>query len=304
MSGIPSKLYKSLREVLIECEQFGTNRRLRTFFTNDEINIWRNSLPQAETLQERVDVLISYLHDKYRRDGANGLALFIRVLSENFDQQDVRHDRLLSLEAEVINALERREFSPSKSLRSTREKKSLPIDSSSSGLNSNKLIGTLKKDFFISYNHHDMKWAEWVAWQLEDAGYTTLIQAWDFRPGSNFVVDMQKSIAQTKRIIAILSPDYLASKFAQSEWSAAFAKDPTGEKGLLVPVRVQECNLEGLLPQIVYIDFVGLLADEAKNALLDGVKYTRAKPPTSPKSPSAIGITSRVVPSAAATITV
>jgi len=104
MSGIPSKLYKSLREVLIECEQFGTNRRLRTFFTNDEINIWRNSLPQAETLQERVDVLISYLHDKYRRDGANGLALFIRVLSENFDQQDVRHDRLLSLEAEVINA--------------------------------------------------------------------------------------------------------------------------------------------------------------------------------------------------------
>lgn len=41
------------------------------------------------------------------------------------------------------------------------------------------------KDFFISYNSADRTWAEWIAWQLEEAGYTTVLQAWDFRPGSN-----------------------------------------------------------------------------------------------------------------------
>jgi hypothetical protein len=41
------------------------------------------------------------------------------------------------------------------------------------------------KDFFISYNSADKGWAEWIAWQLEEAGYTTILQAWDFRWRSN-----------------------------------------------------------------------------------------------------------------------
>ena len=41
-------------------------------------------------------------------------------------------------------------------------------------------------DFFISYTAADRPWAEWIAWQLEVAGFTTLLQAWDFRPGTDF----------------------------------------------------------------------------------------------------------------------
>ena len=50
---------------------------------------------------------------------------------------------------------------------------------------------TQRKDFFISYNKADRGWAEWIAWQLEQDGRTTVLQAWDFRPGSNFVQQMQ-----------------------------------------------------------------------------------------------------------------
>jgi hypothetical protein len=49
------------------------------------------------------------------------------------------------------------------------------------------------KDFFISYNKADRSWAEWIAWQLEEAKYSVVVQAWDFRPGSNFVLEMQKT---------------------------------------------------------------------------------------------------------------
>ena len=42
------------------------------------------------------------------------------------------------------------------------------------------------KDFFISYNKADRTWAEWIAWELEAAGYSSVVQAWDFRPGDNF----------------------------------------------------------------------------------------------------------------------
>ena len=96
------------------------------------------------------------------------------------------------------------------------------------------------KDYFISYNRADRTWAEWIAWQLESAGYTTVLQAWDFRPGGNFVIEMQRTTAEAERTLAVLSPDYIAARFTQPEWAAAFAQDPTSEKGTLLPMRVRE----------------------------------------------------------------
>ena len=42
-----------------------------------------------------------------------------------------------------------------------------------------------RKDAFVSYTGVDRRWAEWIAWVLEEAGHTVALQAWDFRPGSN-----------------------------------------------------------------------------------------------------------------------
>ena len=33
------------------------------------------------------------------------------------------------------------------------------------------------RNFFISYTAVDRQWAEWIAWELEEAGYTTILQA-------------------------------------------------------------------------------------------------------------------------------
>ena len=61
-----------------------------------------------------------------------------------------------------------------------------------------------ERDFFVYYNRADRGWAEWIAWQLEDAGYTTVLQAWDFVPGANFVVEMDRAAQRSKRTIAVL----------------------------------------------------------------------------------------------------
>lgn len=144
-----------------------------------------------------------------------------------------------------------------------------------------------KKQFFISYNKADLTWAEWIAWELEDAGYAAILQAWDFRPGFNFVARMNKASEEAERIIAVLSPDYLTAEFTQPEWAVAFDKDPKGEKGVLLPIRVRLCEPKGMLKPIVYIDLVDLEETTAKKTLLDGVKTERAKPPVKPKFPGA-----------------
>ncbi len=141
-----------------------------------------------------------------------------------------------------------------------------------------------KKDFFISYNGKDDAWSQWIAWQLEEAGYSVIIQAWDFRPGGNFVLEMQKA-AQADRTLVVLSPNYLAANFTQPEWVAAFVQDPTGAKGTLLPVQVEKCNLQGLLPAIIFIDLVNLEEAVAKEKLLTGIQRGRAKPSVPPCFP-------------------
>ncbi len=143
------------------------------------------------------------------------------------------------------------------------------------------------KDFFISYNNADQQWAEWIAWELEAAGYTTVVQSWDFRPGSNFALEMHSASQAANRTIAILSPDYLEAPYTLAEWAAAFSDDPTAKQGKLLPIRVRECDPAGLLRQIVYIDLVGLSAEDAKEVLLKGVTRGRSKPSSAPLFPSA-----------------
>ena len=109
------------------------------------------------------------------------------------------------------------------------------------------------------------------------------MQQADFLPGSNFVLEMDKSAKVATRTLAVLSPDYLTSSFAASEWAAAFARDPKGEYRFLVPVRVRECDLTGLLAQIVYIDLVGLGLDAAKQKFMDEVKNATASQQSLPK---------------------
>jgi tetratricopeptide (TPR) repeat protein len=146
-----------------------------------------------------------------------------------------------------------------------------------------------RRDFFISYTGANRHWAEWIAVQLEAAGYTTLLQDWDFRPGSDFVHEMQQTTSSAVRTIAVLSPAYFGSAFSEAEWRAAFIKDPTGEAGLLVPVRVQPCEPPGLLGSRVYIDLVDADEPTARRLLLTGVDQSGARPTTAPFPGAAIG---------------
>jgi TIR domain len=127
-------------------------------------------------------------------------------------------------------------------------------------------------DFFVSYNKADRPWAEWIAWELEAAGYDVVLQAWDFRPGENFVLEMQRAASEARHVLAVLSPDYLAALYTQPEWAAGFGLDPTGEARRLIPVRVLECKPSGLLANVISIDLVGRQEVDAREALLAGMR--------------------------------
>jgi tetratricopeptide (TPR) repeat protein len=139
-------------------------------------------------------------------------------------------------------------------------------------------------DFFVSYTGADQAWAEWVAWQLEQAGYRVTVQAWDFEPGDNFVIRMRDALEQADRTLALVSAAYLASPYCTDEWTGAFLHDPDGHNRLL-QVRIEACELPRLLRAQIYIDLVGLPRQQARARLLNEVKRGRRKPSTEPPFP-------------------
>jgi len=140
-------------------------------------------------------------------------------------------------------------------------------------------------DFFISYTHADTAWAEWISYVLEEEGFSVIIQAWDFRPGKNFVLEMQNAATKAERTLMVLSPDYLRSQFASPEWASAFGQDPQGQSAKLVPVMVRGCQPTGLLASVVQIRIVDLDENSARKILLTGIDQKRAKPSARPPFP-------------------
>jgi hypothetical protein len=126
-------------------------------------------------------------------------------------------------------------------------------------------------DFFISYTKSDLVWAEWIAWELKQAGYRLLIQAWHIGPGTNFPLEMHQAAIQARHTLLVLSPRSLAAPYVMQEAAAALVRDPAGKARTLIPVRVEKCEPAGLLKAIVYIDLVGLDQQAASRALLRGV---------------------------------
>lgn len=162
-----------------------------------------------------------------------------------------------------------------------------------------------RRNFFISYTGADREWAEWIAWTLEEAGYTTFLQSWDFAPGAHFVEEMHRSTALADRTIAVLSRAYLESQFAGAEWQEAWRADPLGEKRRLLVFRIEDCDRPGLLGQVVSVDLHGLDVELARAHVLGAVRAERRKPPLPPGFPGAEAPNSpppfpgRLVPAAA-----
>lgn len=133
------------------------------------------------------------------------------------------------------------------------------------------------KDFFISYTGKDENKATWIAECLEKNSYSTTIQAWDFMPGDNFVEKINTALIECNQLIVVLSNNYLKSKWCEAEWTSKLVQQvKTGERKI-IPIRIENIEVDGLLGPITYIDIYDSEEDEAERRILDGIKPSRER---------------------------
>lgn len=123
------------------------------------------------------------------------------------------------------------------------------------------------KDFFVSYTGSDQKYATWIAKILEssDSKYSVTIQVRDFLPGDDFVSKINSALIECDKLIVVLSKRYLDSEWCKAEWTAKYTEQINEENRKIIPIRIEEITVKGLLANISYIDIVDKDEETAKN---------------------------------------
>ncbi|MGY1764595.1 TIR domain-containing protein [Geodermatophilus sp. SYSU D00779] len=139
-------------------------------------------------------------------------------------------------------------------------------------------------DFFISHAGRDTAWAEWLAWQLEQAGYSVELDVWDWAPGEDFVARMQQALQRADRLLAVCTEAYFTSVFGGAELRAAFAGSAAAQ-GRIVPVLVEPVTLPPLYAPLIHVDLTGL--DETAAAARLRARLAGGRPASAPPFPRA-----------------
>jgi hypothetical protein len=143
-------------------------------------------------------------------------------------------------------------------------------------------------NFFISHAGADRTWAEWVAWQLTEAGYTVELDVWDWAVGRNFVAAMSDALERCDRVVGLFSAAYFdRSRYTTDEWTAAMRHLAGMAEGKLVPVRVEDipvADIPAVLRTRVFCDVFGRDAGQAQRVLLEAVAGPR-RPDAEPVFP-------------------
>src|SRR5260370_37032716 len=134
-------------------------------------------------------------------------------------------------------------------------------------------------DFFVSHAGADRAWAEWVAWQLIQAGYSVELDVWDWAAGRNFVTAMSDTLERCDRVVALFSAAYFdRSRYTTEEWTSAVLHMPSAEERRLVPVRVEDvptAQMPAVLRALVYRDLFGVDEEQARRVMVEGGGGTR-----------------------------
>ncbi|MGZ9107162.1 MAG: toll/interleukin-1 receptor domain-containing protein, partial [Rhodoplanes sp.] len=132
-----------------------------------------------------------------------------------------------------------------------------------------------KRHFFVSFNQADRGWATWIAWVLEEKGYSVFFQDWDF--GGSFIEHMHHASMRAERTLVVLSDHYLHSEYARSEAWRRLANDPVGREDRVVIVKVGKTTDLGLFSHFAHLDLTNYAEADAERLVVE-----RARKSTDP----------------------
>jgi site-specific recombinase XerD len=102
LPSLPGNLLAKCRDILIRCDEFSSNETLETIFVTSELAPYRQYLPRANSVAQRVDACLDFLSNRLYQ-GKPLLEVFLQALLQRYPAEDDLHAALEILINEVHN---------------------------------------------------------------------------------------------------------------------------------------------------------------------------------------------------------
>jgi hypothetical protein len=115
-------------------------------------------------------------------------------------------------------------------------------------------------DVLLSHNYADATWTEELAARLEreKLGRKPLKVFYserDIRPGQSIPQRMQDALTISRKVVLILSPQALGSRWVELEYLATLYAEVSKRQEHLIPLMHRDCEVPYLIAPLRYIDF-------------------------------------------------
>lgn len=155
----------------------------------------------------------------------------------------------------------------------------------------------IRKTFYVSYAATDRLWADWIVTVLRAVGYeATLapIESDDLTVTSATPTALEHTLAGEGRMLVLLSPRYVALPPAREIWHQTSRRDPAGQIGLVVPLRVDDSPPSSEFASPPAVSLAGVSAEEAVARLLTAVDRGGSAEPGSRSGAAGLAAAARI----------
>jgi hypothetical protein len=116
------------------------------------------------------------------------------------------------------------------------------------------------RDIFLCHNGANKPWVESLAEQLETVRYKdrylgVVFDKWDFEKGKNIVLELERFIDDARFVGLVVSKAMLEAEWPTLERTIAVWSDPSGRKGRVVTLLLENVELPASLRVRNWIDF-------------------------------------------------
>jgi WD40 repeat protein len=117
------------------------------------------------------------------------------------------------------------------------------------------MIEAFQYDVFISHSSMDKAVARELANRLRADGLRVWFDEWEINPGDMIGLKIERGLEFSRTLVLVMSGNAFASDWVTLERHTALFRDPTNAQRRLVPLRLDDAEINNTLKQLAYVDW-------------------------------------------------
>lgn len=108
---------------------------------------------------------------------------------------------------------------------------------------------------FISYSHQDQEFVSRLATHLVKHNTHVWVDTWELNVGDSIITKVQEAIQSASALLVVLSEASVQSEWCKKELSAGLMRELEEKRVLVLPLRLDDCEIPLFIKEKLYADF-------------------------------------------------